>query len=366
MKQIDFIDLVAQYKLLEKEIDAAVKRVLLSGKYILGTETGKFEEEFAKYCQADYAVGVDSGISALELGMRALGIKELDQVLVPANSFIASASAVSFVGATPVFVDCLEDTFNIDVKDAEKKISKKTKAIMPVHLYGQIADMEAVSKLAKKHKLFIVEDACQAHGASNKGKNAGSFGDIAAFSFYPAKNLGAYGDGGMLVTKHFKIAKIVKQMRNYGQKEKYHHKYLAWNKRLDSLQAAILRVKLMHLSAWNKKRLEKAKLYNMLLQGLPIVTPKIFEDYTHIFSLYVIRVKNREKLEKFLKNKGIATGIHFPTPINDQEAYAFLHQKNTCPVTEKLSREILSLPLYPELSKEAIVYISQSIKQFYS
>lgn len=364
--KVNFVDLQRQYKQIKSEIDLAIQKVVGSSQFILGEECTNFEKEFSKFIGVKYALGVGSGLSALELGMRALGIGKGDEVIVPVNSFIASAEAVSFTGATPVFVDCNLDTFNLDAKKCEKLINKKTKAIMPVHLYGQVAEMSGILKLAKKYKLFVIEDACQAHGASIKGKMAGSFGDVAAFSFYPGKNLGAYGDGGMLVTKNKKIAEKIIQLRNYGQEEKYKHLVLGWNSRLDNLQAAILRVKLKKLTEWNLKRLKHAKLYNQLLGGLSIITPKIFPNYDHVFHLYVIRVKNREKLMNYLSSKNIATVMHYPLPIHLQPAYRFLgYKKGDFPITEKLADEILSLPMFPELKNSEIKYICNQIANFY-
>ena len=244
MKNIPLVDLYKQYLILQPEIDTAIKRTIESGQFILGEEVDQFEKDFAQYCSVEYCVGLDNGSSALELGMRALEIGSGDEVITPVNSFIASSSAISFTGATPVWVDCDPKTYNIDTRQIEEKITKKTKAIMPVHLYGQPAEMDIIMSLAKKHNLFVIEDACQAHGARYKGKRVGSFGDLAAFSFYPGKNLGAFGDAGGLVTSNKQIYEKVKALRNYGQTKKYHHDSLAWNRRLDTLQAAILRVKL--------------------------------------------------------------------------------------------------------------------------
>lgn len=366
MKNIPFVGLKRQYNEINSKIDKAIKNVLNSAHFILGEECEEFEKEFAQFTGIKYAIGVGNGSSALELSLRALEIGPGDEVLTPANSYIASASCISFVGAKPVFVDVLEDSFNIDAKKAEKLITKKTKAILPVHLYGQVADMEEILKLAKKYKLYVLEDACQAHGASFKKKKAGSFGDMAAFSFYPGKNLGAYGDGGMVVTNNKELADKIRMFRNYGQKEKYKHLKLGWNSRLDNLQAAVLRVKLTKLNKWNLKRLENAKLYNKLLDGLPIITPKIFPDYNHIFHLYVIRANKREELADFLVKKGISVQMHYPIPIHLQEAYKELkYKKGDFPITEKLAKEILSLPMFPELKIAEIKYICKAIKSFY-
>lgn len=366
MKNINFVDLNRQYKRIKPEIDAAIKRVISSSQFILGSECAEFENEFARFIGVKYALGVGNGLSALEFGMRSLGIGVGDEVLTPTNSFIASSEAISFTGAKPVLVDCYEDTFNINVEQAEKLITKKTKAIMPVHLYGQVADMEKVLRLARKYKLYVIEDACQAHGALYKNKKAGNFGDVAAFSFYPGKNLGAYGDGGMVITSNKMVAEKISMLRNYGQEEKYKHLVLGWNSRLDNLQAAILRVKLKRLDSWNANRLVNAKLYNKFLSNSPVITPKIFPDYKHIFHLYVIRVKKRTELIKYLASKGIATGIHYPLPIHLQPAYKDLGYKpGDFPITEKLADEILSLPMYPELKENEIKYICQQISVFY-
>lgn len=364
--EINFVDLKRQYKEIKDEVDLAMKNVINSAQFILGEECEKFEKEFAKFIGVKYAVSVGNGSSALELSLRALGIGPGDEVITPANSYIASSSCISFTGAEPVLVDALEDTFNIDVERAEKLITKKTKAILPVHLYGQVADMEAILKLAKKYRIYVIEDACQAHGASFKKRKAGSFGDAAAFSFYPGKNLGAYGDGGMVVTNNKDIAEKIRSLRNYGQKEKYEHLILGWNSRLDNLQAAILRIKLAKLKSWNRRRLDNAKVYNKLLVGIPVIVPKIFPNFTHIFHLYVIRVKQRDKLIKFLAEKGISTQMHYPIPIHLQPAYKDLgYKKGDFPVTEKLAEEILSLPMFPELKVREIKYICQTIKNFY-
>lgn len=367
MREIPFVDLRKQYNANRFEINQKIKEVLSSGEFILGQETEKFEQEFARFCDVKYAVGVDSGLSALELGMRALGIGEGDEVLVPVNSFIASASSISFVGAKPVFVDCEPDSFNIDLDQAEKLISHNTKALMLVHLCGRMANVKKARALAKRYNLLLLEDACQAHGAELNGKRAGAFGDIAAFSFYPGKNLGAYGDGGMLTTNNRDVVEKIKLLRHYGQKKKNIHVLLGWNKRLDNLQAAVLRVKLRKLQAWNRRRILNAKLYNNMLSQLPITTPQLSKKNECVFHLYVIRVKKRDALAKYLASQGIKIGIHYPTPIHLQKAYAHLGYKmGNFPVAEKLSKEILSLPMFPELKKSEIEYICNKITNFYS
>lgn len=364
--KIAFVDLKRQYQEIKAEVDLAIKNVIDSSQFILGEECEKLEKEFAQFVDVKYAMGVGNGSSALELGMRALGLGSGDEVITPVNSYIASSSSISFTGAKPVLVDCFEDTFNIDVEKAEKLITKQTTAIMPVHLYGQVANMDAILKLAKKHKLYVIEDACQAHGASFKGEMAGSFGDISAFSFYPGKNLGAFGDGGMVVTNNKDLAERIKLLRNYGEKEKYNHLILGWSSRLDTLQAAILRVKLKKLKDWNNKRLYNAKLYNKYLKDAPVKIPKIFPNYNHVFHLYVIRAKKRDELAKYLFKKGISTVMHYPIPIHLQPAYKDLgYKKGDFPVAEKLADEILSLPMFPQLKIAEIKYICQTIKAFY-
>jgi len=363
---IPFIDLKQQYESIKEEIDNEIRKVLESVQFILGDQVEEFEQEFARFCKCKYCVGVDSGSSALELGMRALGIGLGDEVITPANSFIASSSSISFTGAQPVLVDCDPKTYNIDPQKIELAITRRTKAIMPVHLYGQPADIDNILKIAKKHKFLVIEDACQAHGARYKNKRVGSIGDIAAFSFYPSKNLGAYGDGGALVTNNKKIAESMIMMRNYGQKKKYHHVFIAWNRRLDNLQAAILRVKLKRLNCWNKLRRENAHLYNRLLKGTGVITPVEMPEVEHVYHLYVVRVKNRDELQEFLASRGVSTGIHYPIPIHLQPAYKDLgYKKGDFPVTESYSREILSLPMFPELKKTEIKYVVDSIKKFF-
>lgn len=367
MKNIAFVDLKRQYVSIKTDIDKVISKVLDSAEFILGSENEKFEEEFSKFIGVNYAVGVGSGMAALELGLRALGIGDGDEVITPVNSFIASSFSITLVGAKPILVDCQEDTFNIDIEKAEKLITSKTKAIMPVHLYGQVADMEGVLKLAKKYGLLVIEDACQAHGASFKGQKAGSFGDVAAFSLYPGKNLGGYGDGGIVTTNNKTIAEKINMLRNFGQKEKYKHLILGENNKLDNLQAGILRVKLRHLEKWNNKRLKKAIIYNNLLKKAPVITPQIFPEYTHIFHLYVIRSKKRNKLMKYLSSKGISIVMHYPIPIHLQSAYKQLgYKKGDFPTAEMLSEEILSLPMFPEIKEEEIRYVCREIENFYS
>lgn len=366
MKNIPLVDLKVQYQNIKSEVNSAIKGVLESTHYILGEEVKRFEKKFARFTDSKYAVGVSSGLSALELGMRALGIGPDDEVITPVNSFIASSSAISFTGAKPVLVDCEETSFNIDPKKIEEKITTKTKAIMPVHLYGRPAEIDQILKIAKKYKLYILEDACQAHGAKYKGRKVGSIGTFGAFSFYPGKNLGAYGDGGIITTNDERLTQIVKSMRNYGQAKKYHHEFLAWNSRLDTIQAAVLLVKLKYLNTWNKTRLKNAYTYNKLLKGLPVITPEIPKDSTHVFHLYIIRTTKRDQLADYLNKNGISTGLHYPIPIHLQKAYEILgYSKGDFPVAEKMASEILSLPIFPELKEAEIEYIAKHIKKYF-
>ena len=359
---VPFVDLKVQYKSIAEEVNPAITKIMENADFILGRDVELFEEEFANYCEAKYAVGVDSGISALELTLRAYGIGNGDEVITAPNSFIATASCISFTGATPVFVDIDPITYNIDTNRIETAVTDKTKAIMPVHLYGQPADMDTIMTIAKKHNLLVIEDACQAHGARYKGRRVGAIGDAGCFSFYPAKNLGAYGDGGMLVTNDGHVAEKIKMLRNYGQKEKYNHIFLAYNRRLDTIQAAILRIKLRRLDKGNEKRRENAKIYNSLLRNSNVITPAVADYAKHVYHLYVIRTKRRNELGKLLNKKEISTGLHYPIPIHLQPAYSYLgYKKGDFPITEEVAEEILSLPMYPELAKNQIQYICECI-----
>lgn len=363
---VPFVDLKAQYAAIAPEVDKAMAEVLRKTNFILGEEVNLFEQEFAAYCEAEYALGIDSGTSALELALRAVNIGVGDEVITAANTFIASALAISNCGATPVLVDVDPETYNIDVTKLEAAITPRTKAIIPVHLYGQPADMDPIMEIAEQHGLIVVEDACQAHGARYKGKRAGSIGHAAAFSFYPGKNLGAYGDGGMIVTNDPQIADSVQLLRNYGQRKKYHHLMRGFNRRLDTLQAAVLRAKLPHLDSWNAARRQHAKSYNELMAHNNAVTLPVEASYAEsVYHLYVIRVQDRDGLLNYLQDKGISPGIHYPIPIHLQPAYADLgYGEGDFPVTELYANQILSLPMYPELSPEAIQFVVDAINQY--
>lgn len=364
---VPFLDLGAQHRTIAAEIDEAIAKVIRESDFILGRDLRLFEEEFAHFCEVRYAVGTDSGTSALELALRAYDIGPGDEVITAANSFIASALAVSHAGATPVLVDADSRTYTIDILAIEKAISPRTRAIIPVHLYGHPADMDPIRHLAEKHRLVVIEDACQAHGARYKGRRAGSLGHAAAFSFYPGKNLGAYGDGGMVVTNDQNVAKRLEMLRNYGQKEKYHHLTRGYNRRLDTLQAAVLRVKLKYLEEWNAARRRHAEFYGRLLKGCGVVMPHEANYAESVWHLYVIRADQRDKLREHLTSQGIGTGIHYPVPIHLQPAYRDLGCKNgSFPVAEKCAQGVLSLPMYPELERECIELICETVHDFTS
>lgn len=366
--QVPFVDLTAQYEGLANEINQVITQAIRRTDYILGRDVALFEEEFAAFCETEYAVSVDSGTSALELVLRAYNIGPNDEVITAANTFIATTFAISYTGATPVLVDIDRKTQLIDVSLLEQAITPRTKAIIPVHLFGQCADMDPILEIARRRGLIVIEDACQAHGARYKGKRAGSMGEAAAFSFYPAKNLGAYGDGGAIVTNDKRIEESLKLLRNYGQPQKYHHSMLGYNRRLDTLQAAVLRVKLKHLDEWNAARRRHAALYGRLLAtktdaGASGVIPPTTADYGEaVWHLYVVRSSNRDALQKRLAECGVSTGIHYPVPIHLQPAYNNLgYKKGDFPVTESYADQILSLPMFPELTPEQVRWVVDSV-----
>ena len=362
---VPFVDLGAQYRTITTEINQAISKVIQETDFILGTEVHVFEEEFAAFCDAHYAIGVDSGTSALELALRAFDIGPGNEVITAANSFIASALGISHAGAKPVLVDVDPCTYTLDVKAVERAITRRTKAIIPVHLYGHPAHMDPIRQLADKHGLVVIEDACQAHGARYKSKRVGSLGHAAAFSFYPGKNLGAYGDGGMVVTNDRKVAKRLEMLRNYGQKEKYKHLFRGYNRRLDTIQAAILRVKLKYLDKWNAARRWNAKLYQKHLEGSGVVLPGEAGGAEAVWHLYVIRTEQRDALKERLAGNGINVGIHYPVPIHLQPAYEDLgHKRGDFPVTEAYADRILSLPMYAELTPGQIEHVSSTIAEF--
>ncbi len=361
--KIPFVNLRKQYQSIQNEIDEAIAAVLHECNFILGEEVKLLEEEFAQFCGVKYGVGVSSGTESIHLALRAFDIGPGDEVITAANTFIATVLAISYTGARPVLVDVRSEDYNIDVSKIADAITEKTKAIIPVHLYGQCADMDPIIKIAQRYGLCVIEDACQAHGAEYKGRRAGSMGDAGCFSFYPGKNLGAYGDGGMVITDDEQIADKLRLLRNYGSTRKYYHKSKGLNSRLDTLQAAVLRVKLKYLQGWNIVRRKNAEIYNAQLTKLDdVIIPEEMLHNKHVYHLYVIRVKNRDELFDNLKQKGISVGIHYPVPIHLQEAYKDLgYRKGDFPVTEVLAKEIISLPMCPEINKEQINYISKTI-----
>lgn len=363
---IPLVDLKAEYRVIKEEIDSAIKRVVESTNFVGGEELSGFESEFASYCGVKYGIATSSGSTALDLCLMALGIGKGDEVITTPNTFIATTEAITHVGAKIVFVDIDPDSYNIAPSQIEQKITSHTKAIIPVHLFGQPCDMDPILEVAKKHNLIVIEDAAQSHGAEYKGKRVGGFGDAAIFSFYPGKNIGAYGHAGIVVTNRSDIAERVKLLANHGRgQEKYDHLIEGYNYRPDTIQAAILRVKLKYLDDWNAKRRKNAEIYDSLLKGLPVITPKALPYVKHIYHLYVIRNKKRDELSNWLNSKGISTGIHYPIPLHLQPAYKYLGLgKNSFPVAEEFCSEALSIPMFPELKEEQIKLIVQEIKNF--
>jgi dTDP-4-amino-4,6-dideoxygalactose transaminase len=360
MQKIPFLDLLASYLELKTELDSAFQRVMDSGWYIHGEELKAFESEFADYCNVKYCIGVGNGLDALHLILRTMDIGAGDEVIVPSNTFIATWLAVSYAGATPVPVEPDKATYNINPAKIEAAITGKTKAIMPVHLYGQPADMEPIMEIAARYRLKVIEDAAQAHGARYKGMRTGGLGDAAGFSFYPGKNLGAYGDGGAVTTNNPVLAERVLRLRNYGSQNKYSHEIKGYNSRLDELQAAFLRVKLRHLDEWNARRLELADCYRRCLAGSKVLLPEIPVGFESVFHLFVIQTINRDDLQTRLKAAGIETLIHYPTPPHKQGAYRSM-QDYDLPIAESMSREVLSLPMGPHLSSAMVKGISRHI-----
>ncbi len=363
---IPFFDLKRQYESIKAEIDGATRRVYASGWFILGTETEAFENEFAAYIGAEHAIGVNSGTDALHLAIRALGIGKGDEVITVPNTAVATVAAIEMAGATPVLCDVREDSMTMDADSFASAITDKSRAVIPVHLFGQAAELDAIIGIARQYKLAIIEDCAQAHGAKYQGQRVGTFGDIAAFSFYPTKNLGAYGDGGAIVTNDSNLADKVKLLRQYGWRSRYESEISGVNSRLDEVQAAVLRVKLKHLDAWNTARRERAALYTELLPSKRVKPPVEMPYAEHVFHLYVTQCAMRDYLTAFLKEREIGTAIQYPTPIHWQPAYEHLAPDGSLPVAEKLAREILSLPLYPELPLVDVRTVADAIREFES
>ncbi len=357
-------DLKKDYIFLKPKIDKVIERVFESGCFILGKQVEEFEKEFAKYIGAKYCVGVANGLEALQIALQVSGVGEGDEVITVSNTAIATILAITNIGARPVFVD-IDDYFLMDKEKLEEKITEKTKAIIPVHLFGQVADMKKIISIAKKYKKLVIEDACQAHGASQKGKMAGSFGDLGCFSFYPTKNLGAYGDGGAIITNNKIFYEKCKMLRNYGQKNRYLHEIRGINSRLDELQAAILRIKLKYLNMFVEKRNKIAKIYNIELKDIrQIKLPKVMRGNYHAYHLYVVQAKQRDELMSYLFKNGVHTLIHYPVPIHKQKCfkeYNNLFLENT----QMLAKNILTLPIHPFMNENEVIKVSCFIKKFY-
>ncbi len=374
-EMVPFLDLTRQYRQIKGEIILATRRVFERGRFILGEEVSTFEKEFSHYCGVRYGAGVGSGTDALYLALKAAGIGEEDEVVTVANSFVATAFAISFTGARPVFVDIDAKTYTMDPNHLEllvkrekaKKGRRKIKAVVPVHLYGHPAEMGSIMEIANRYDLTVIEDACQAHGATCGGKKVGSFGAMACFSFYPTKNLGGYGDGGMVVTDRREYDQKLRLLRCYGEKKKYQHVLKGRNSRLDEIQAAILRVKLKYLDQWNEERGKKAKIYTERLFPYGVVCPSEKKGVRHVYHLYTIKTRKRDSLQAFLRKKGIETLIHYPIPIPLQKAYGEIeYRRKDIPVTDQSSRRILSPPFFPEMKRSEMEEVAERIGSFFN
>jgi dTDP-4-amino-4,6-dideoxygalactose transaminase len=362
---IPFLDLKAQYRAIKGDIDAAVHRVLDSGQYVLGEEVEQFEREFAAFSGADHGVAVNTGTSALHLALLAAGVGPDDEVVTVPFTFVATVAAIRYTGARPVFVDVDPVTFTMDVGQLEKAITPKTKAIVPVHLYGHPADMDAILEIAERHGLTVIEDACQAHGAIYKGRRVGGLGHAGCFSFYPGKNLGAYGEGGMVTTNDPAMQKTMRMLRDWGQEKKYYHALKGFNYRMEGFQGAILRVKLRHLAAWTEARQVRAAAYDRLLAGNEVVeAPKPPVNGRHVYHIYAVRTADRATLMRTLQSHGIGTGIHYPIPVHLQEAHADLgYRKGDFPESERAADQVVSLPMFPELALTDVEVVAAAITQ---
>lgn len=366
-ESVPFLDVRATYSELRAELDNAAIGVLQSGSYILGSELKAFEQEFATFCNADYAVGVGNGLDALQLILKAIGVGRGDEVIVPSNTFIATWLAVSHLGATIVPVEPKIETYNIDPSKIEAAITSRTKVIVPVHLYGQPAEMEPIRKIAEQNRLFVVEDAAQSHGATYNGVPVGILGHAAGFSFYPGKNLGAFGDGGAVVTNSVEISASVSRLRNYGSENKYEHLEIGFNSRLDEMQAALLRVKLRRLSKWNERRTNIAKIYLNELKGFDaFILPQLSENCKSAWHLFVIRVQDRVAFQRHMEERGVATAIHYPIPPHIQKAYfnSGMVKGNSFPISEKIHREIVSVPIGPHLRDDQVSQVVGAMKSY--
>lgn len=363
--KVEFVDLNRQYQSIKKTVDKVVSSILEQASFIGGAEVQSFEEAFAQYIGTQHCISCANGTDAIEILLQAMGIKKGDEVIVPSHSWISTAEAVVTVGARPVFVDTVPFRYTIDPVKIENAITPQTKAIIPVHLYGCPAEMDEICAIAKKHHLLILEDCAQSHGALYKGQKTGTLGHAASFSFYPTKNLGAYGDAGAMLTDDPALAEKIKMIKNYGQRERHHHLIHGRNSRMDTLQAAMLGVKLPYLEQWNEMRRNHAALYKSLLQGLPVGLPVCPEHCNPVYHLFVIQTQEREKLVKFLRDKGIATAIHYPQMLPVLPLYQKNHQTENYPVSLHYQDKILSLPMYPELKEEEIRYTVEKIAEFW-
>ncbi|MCG3139424.1 MAG: dTDP-3-amino-3,4,6-trideoxy-alpha-D-glucose transaminase [Anaerolineae bacterium] len=368
MSKIPLVDLHAQYETLKPEIDAAIQRVIDKTAFILGPEAKQFEENFARFCNVKHAIGLDSGTAALHLAMMALDIGAGDEVITTAHTFIATSEPIALLGARPVLVDIDPRTYNLDPQKLEAAITPRTKAIIPVHLYGQPAEMDAIMDIARKHNIPVIEDAAQAHGATYRNHSVGTFGLLTCFSFYPGKNLGAYGDAGALVTNDDELNHKIRMLRDHGRTSKYEHEISGYGFRLDGIQAAVLDVKLKHLPAWNAARRAHADYYTELLSNVDasIVTPYEPAHVKAVYHLYVIRTRQRDELLQYLKERDIEAGIHYPVPLHMQPVYKNLgYQQGAFPATEQAAQEILSLPIYPELTHAQMERVVETMREFY-
>lgn len=361
---VSFVDLKAQYESIKTDIDAAIARVIGSTTFILGPEVAAFEKAFANYVAADYCVAVNSGTAAIQLALMAYGIQAGDEVVVPSYSFFATAEAVSVLGAKPVFVDIDPTSYTLSPSAIESVITARTRAIIPVHLYGQPADLDPIFAIAERHNLKVIEDAAQAHGADYKGRRVGALGHAGCFSFYPSKNLGAYGEAGAIVTNDEELARQLRLLRDHGSSSKYQHEIVGYNFRMEEIQAAVLNVKLPHLDGWNSLRRARASAYGELLSGSALVLPREMDYAHHVYHVYAVQSEGRDELQRALAAAGVQTGIHYPIPIHLQSAYKLLGYKpGDLPVTEALCERILSLPMFPELTESQIQLVARTIQE---
>jgi dTDP-4-amino-4,6-dideoxygalactose transaminase len=361
---VPYFDLKAQYGLLQNEIQAALDHVCQNASFILGEEVDRFEQAFAEYCEVKHCVALNSGTSALHLALLTAGIGTGDEVITTANTFIATAEAIAYTGATPVFADIDPATANIDPGQIEAAITDKTRAIIPVHLYGRPTNLEAIIDLADRHHLIVIEDACQAHGARHNGKRVGGFGHAAAFSFYPGKNLGAYGEGGALTTNEDEVAKIARSLRTHGESTRYHHKYIGYNYRMDGFQAAVLNVKLKYLDQWTAKRQACAELYRRLLAEAKVRLPQDPVEADCVYHLFIAYVDDRDRVRAELEKLGVQTAVHYPVPVHLQEAFAdFGCKAGSLPHTERGCEQVLSMPLFPEMTEEQVAYAAHCLAE---